>query len=226
LNSPSPLLLATSNAHKVGEIRAIFDACSLRDREDAGSAAGVELISLADAGVDVPEPVEDGDTFEANAVIKACYYAAAAKMMCLADDSGLEVDALAGEPGVLSARYAGEEGPRDQVDRANNRLLLERLGDTPVERRTARFVCAMAWCVPGEPLPRAVVRGTVEGRMLTRDEAGPEAFGRGEHGFGYDPLFFIPELGRTTAELSPAEKNAISHRGKAARLMWREFTHR
>jgi len=206
------IVLASSNPHKLSEIRATFDTCG---------DLNIALLSLAEGGINAPEPVEDGQTFEANAILKARYYAAAAGMLCLADDSGLEVDALGGEPGVRSARYAGIEGPRDVVDPANNRLLLERLGETPAERRTARFVCAMALCEADRTL--AVVRGTVEGRILLREEAGPEGKGRGQNGFGYDPLFLLPQRGQTTAELSPAEKNAVSHRGQAARLMWEQI---
>ncbi len=215
------ILLASSNPHKLEEIRATFEACRAAQGEDA---PWIEMVSLDDAGVTVPEPNEDGSTFEANAIVKAYYYAAAAGMMCLADDSGLEVDALDGEPGVLSARYAGQTGPRQVVDPANNQLLLSRLDETPAERRTARFVCAMALCGPRDAAndieTLAVVRGTIEGRILTREEAGPDARGRGDNGFGYDPLFYVPSLGKTTAELSPDEKNAISHRGNATRLMW------
>jgi XTP/dITP diphosphohydrolase len=137
-------------------------------------------------------------------------------LWCLADDSGLEVEALGGEPGVRSARYAGVSGARKVVDPANNKLLLERLRDVPAEKRGARFVCAMALVEPGGAT-RAQVRGTVEGRIL--GPGGVDHRGRGEGGFGYDPLFLIPELGLTTAELSAAQKNAISHRGRAARLM-------
>ncbi len=203
------ILLATSNPHKLDEIRAVL------------GSAGYDLLSLIEAEVDVHEPVEDGETFEANAVLKAAYYAGAGKMLCLADDSGLVVDALDGDPGVRSARFAAVEGPRDVVDPANNALLMERLGDTPDERRTARFVCTMALCAPDRAAPVALVRGTVEGRIITR-EHGP----RGESGFGYDPLFLLPDRGVTVAQLSPEEKNAISHRGNAARLMLNKLRQR
>lgn len=196
------ILLATSNEHKLVEIRAILDDL------------GCELVSLADIGLDVPEPVEDGVTFEANAVIKARYYAHASNMLCMADDSGLVVDALGGEPGVYSARYAGMEGSREVVDQANNAQLMQRLGDTPAEDRTARFVCTIAMYKPGFEAPRHLVRGTMEGRIVTMQEGS-----RGDNGFGYDPLFMLPESGLTTAELLPAAKNAISHRGCAARLL-------
>jgi len=209
------ILLASSNPHKLREIRAVF-----------GQTVAFELIGLEQLQRQIPQPVEDRQTFEGNAALKAQYYADAAGMHCLADDSGLEVDALGGEPGVRSARYAGAIGAREAVDRAKNQLLLERLGDLPAEQRTARFVCVMALCEPGKTPPVAVVRGTVEGRILTAAECGCGSTsgglpggGRGENGFGYDPIFLIPDLGKTAAELTPDQKNAISHRGSAARKM-------
>ncbi|MCC7146750.1 MAG: non-canonical purine NTP pyrophosphatase [Phycisphaeraceae bacterium] len=203
------ILLATSNPHKLAEIAAVL-----------GDGAG--LLSLGDMGRAIAEPVEDQPTFAGNALLKARYYARAFGLLCLADDSGLEVDALGGEPGVLSARYSGRTGPRGVVDPANNRLLLEKLADVPIARRGARFVCAMTLCSPEQSEPLAEVRGVIEGRILTAPEAAdpsqPER-GRGDNGFGYDPIFFVPALGKTTAELAPADKNAISHRGQATRLM-------
>ena len=186
------------------------------------AGADIQLLSLRDAGVDVPEPVEDQPTFEGNALLKARYYAGHAGMPCVADDSGLEVDALGGAPGVISARYSGATGGRDVVDPANNKKLLTELGDTPAGERAARFVCAMAlvWPVGGrEPLQ---VRGTFEGRIITNDQAeDPDhAYaGRGANGFGYDPLFWLERQGCTSAELSPEAKNAISHRGDATRKL-------
>jgi XTP/dITP diphosphohydrolase len=259
------LLLATTNPHKLEEIRAVFELLA----SQAPLVARIELIGLDALGLHISEPVEDQPTFEGNAALKARYYARATGRWCLADDSGLEVDALGGEPGVLSARFAGVTGPRAVADPANNSLLLERLKGVPAERRTARFVCAMALAAPdafdnqsravparsGGPPPvssrtrrsrgedaafgpgrpgsesftsapttpddrhlLALVRGTVDGRIL-----GPAEPARGGNGFGYDPLFLIPDLGRTTAELDPAHKNAISHRGRAARAMWAEL---
>lgn len=202
------LLVATSNPHKLEEIRTI-----IRDR-------WIELLSLSDLPGPIDEPVEDGDTFEANAILKARCYAKATGLLCLADDSGLEVDALDGEPGVRSARYSETDGPRAQRDRANCVLLLKNLGDTPVEKRTARFVCAMA-LVDGRTAneePLAIVRGTLEGRIITPDEAEDPACperGRGNNGFGYDPIVYVPERNKTVAELASDEKNAISHRGNA-----------
>ncbi|MFN3167475.1 MAG: RdgB/HAM1 family non-canonical purine NTP pyrophosphatase [Phycisphaeraceae bacterium] len=207
------LLIATSNPHKIDEIRAVA--------RDAGAA--FELLSLKDVGVDAPEPEEDRDTFAGNALLKAAYYARHARLPCVADDSGLEVDALGGAPGVVSARYAGAAGGRDVIDPANNKKLLAELADTPAEQRTARFVCAMALVWPdGEREPLAV-RGTFEGRIITPDQADDPAkphLGRGRNGFGYDPLFWLDARGCTSAELSSAEKNAISHRGDATRKLW------
>jgi XTP/dITP diphosphohydrolase len=209
------ILIATSNPHKLDEIRAV-----------AGDV-GIAFVSLAEEGIDVPEPVEDQPTFEGNALLKATYYAQASGLPCWADDSGLEVDALGGEPGVLSARYAGASGGRDVVDPANNEKLMRALGDTPAEARTARFVCAMAMDWPGgtddasehDPI---LVRGTFEGRIITPDQAeDPEhpARGRGRSGFGYDPLFYLPDRKLTSAELTPQQKNSLSHRGDATRKM-------
>ncbi len=178
------------------------------------SDPAVDIVTLDALDVEIDEPVEDQPTFEGNAVLKARHYAQASGMTCLADDSGLEVDALGGEPGVRSARYAGVAGGRDVADPANNALLLERLGEMPTEQRTARFVCVMALAEPsGEVL--ATERGTIEGRII-----GPNEASRGKNGFGYDPLFVVPELGKTSAELSAEHKNRISHRGAASRLMY------
>ncbi|MEX0776617.1 MAG: non-canonical purine NTP pyrophosphatase [Phycisphaeraceae bacterium] len=209
------LLIATGNPHKVQEIRAVLAHGADRD------GLPIEWLDLSHLERHVTEPVEDAATFEGNAVKKARHYAQATGMLCLADDSGLAVDALGGAPGVRSARYAGVDGPRSVVDPANNRLLLERLASVPIERRTARFVCAMALAGPGLAQP-IIVCGTVEGRILLPQEAADPSQphrGRGGNGFGYDPLFLIPELGKTTAELEPQHKNALSHRGKATRLM-------
>lgn len=208
------LLIATSNPHKIEEILAVA----------RGAGAGLELVSLKDAGVDVPEPVEDKDTFAGNALLKAEYYARAAGLPCVADDSGLEVDALDGAPGVISARYSGVAGEREVVDPANNRRLLDELGDTPARQRTARFVCAMAVAWPDGEREPVAVRGTFEGRIITPDQADDPArphLGRGVNGFGYDPLFWLEARGCTSAELSPADKNAISHRGDATRRLLR-----
>jgi XTP/dITP diphosphohydrolase len=194
--APRRLVVATGNAHKLEEIRAIL---SERHHLD------VELVSMRDLGV--PEPVEDGTTFEANALIKARACVEATGLAALADDSGLEVDALDGAPGVNSARYAGE--PSD--DAANNAKLIAALADLPAERRTARFVCAAALVTP-EGLEQ-VRLGTMTGHLVATPQ--------GEHGFGYDPYFVSDAAGdqRTNAQLTPAEKQAISHRGAAFRAL-------
>ncbi len=204
------ILLATSNPHKLDEIRAVID----------WGDADIEWVLLGDlenvqGGEAIEEPVEDQDTFEGNALLKARYYGQASGLACVADDSGLEVDALKGEPGVRSARYSGVSGVsgggRDVVDSANNAKLLAELEQVPEEKRTARFVCAMAF-VDRDADVEMVVRGEVTGRILRE--------ARGANGFGYDPLFYVPEHGCTTAQMSAAQKNAISHRGCAARLLW------
>ncbi len=194
------ILLASRNPGKVREIGA----------ELAGLP--VEVTSLADYP-HVDEPAETGATFAANACAKAMYYARATGRWCLADDSGLEVDALGGAPGVLSARYAADRCPPDAdrpgIDRANNARLLEELKPVQPERRTARFVCHLA-LADGE---RILIEtfDSVEGLIVDAP--------RGENGFGYDPLFLIPSLGLTAAELSSRQKNELSHRGKATRHM-------
>ncbi len=186
------ILIATHNKGKLREIR----------RLTAGR--DWDLISL-DALPEVPEAIEDGATFAENARKKALHYAQHTGLPTLADDSGLEVDALGGAPGVHSARFAGPQ--RD--DAANNRKLLERLAGVPAARRTARFRCAMALAVADRVL--AETTGCVEGVILEAP--------RGTGGFGYDPLFLVPGLGKTMAELEPDEKNRLSHRGQALRRM-------
>jgi XTP/dITP diphosphohydrolase len=197
------LLFATSNPHKLKEVRPIF------------SAAGIEVVGLDALERIVDEPVEDGETFEDNARIKAVAYARATGLRCLAEDSGLSVDALDGAPGVWSARYAGEEGTRSERDRRNNEKLLTALSGVPANERSARFVCAM--CV-ADPDGRIVAESSGTYAGVIAESA------RGEGGFGYDPLLFLPDVGRTSAELSPEEKNARSHRGAAARAMARHLT--
>jgi len=220
------LLIATSNLHKFQEISHVL-----------GGTGALTLASLADLRVDIPEPVEDAATFEGNARIKAEAYAAEAGMPTLADDSGLMVDALAGKPGVHSARYASADFeerwsamPRRDRDLANNAKLLAELEGVPIEQRTARFVCAMVLVFPDGGREAIVAEGTYPGRILTIDEAQdpqePE-LGRGVNGFGYDPLLVLDDRfpehsGKTSAELTPTEKNAISHRGVATRRV-REY---
>lgn len=179
------LMLATGNAHKVTELKAM-----LGDRFD--------VMSMKDAGID-SEPEENGATFEENALIKARALMEIAHCACLADDSGLEVDALDGRPGVYSARFAGVHGD----DKANNRKLLELMAD--VEDRGCGFASAVALCRPGHE--ELVVRGVCRGTLLYEE--------RGSGGFGYDPLFLSDELGKTFAEANAEEKNAVSHRARA-----------
>ena len=186
------MIFATGNENKMKEIREILGALPL------------EILSMKEAGVSA-DIVEDGKTFEENAPIKARAICKLAGEMVLADDSGLEIDYLNKEPGIYSARYMGE----DTSYHIKNKSLIDRLEGVPDEKRTARFVCAIAAVFPdGKEL---VVRGTVEG-IIGYEE-------KGENGFGYDPIFYLPERGCTTAELPPEEKNSISHRGNALRLM-------
>ena len=188
--------MATRNRNKVRELQHLL------------ADLGVEVLSLVDRP-EVPDVVEDGDTFAANAVKKAHAVAAATGLPALADDSGLEVDALHGLPGVQSARYAGV----GHDDAANNRKLLAALTGVPPARRTARFRCAIALADPTGALGAAVeVReGACEGVILDAP--------RGANGFGYDPLFLYPELGRTFAELTLEEKSRLSHRARATGAM-------
>ncbi len=165
---------------------------------------GVRVATLSDYP-GLPEPVEDADTFEGNAKLKALHYARLTGCWTLADDSGLVVDALGGEPGVHSARYAGPASD----DAANNTKMIEKLVDVPVEKRTARFHCAIALANANQVIATAL--GAVDG-IIVEDA-------RGTNGFGYDPHFFVPEFGLTTAEMEPRQKNRISHRGQALRAI-------
>ena len=190
------LLVATRNRGKVAELAEML------------GGAGVRVQSLDDVSTDL-DPEEIGRTFRANACLKASAYARETGRRTLADDSGLSVDALAGRPGVYSARFAAMNNA-GRGDADNNAHLLRLLDKVPDARRTARFECVLA---VADPAGRIVytAEGTVEGRILRE--------ARGENGFGYDPLFFMDDAGKTTAEMSPAEKHAISHRGRAlARL--------
>lgn len=187
------IIFATGNENKMKEIRMIL------------SDLGMPILSMREAGIDV-DVVEDGATFEENALIKATEIAKCVEnCIVLADDSGLEIDYLNKEPGIYSARYAGENTSYD----IKNHLLLSRLEGVPDEKRTARFVCAVAAAFPDGTTE--VVRGTIEGRI------GYEI--AGENGFGYDPIFYVPEYGCTTAEMNPEQKNELSHRGNALRAM-------
>lgn len=190
------IVFATGNAGKMNEIRMIL------------ADLGAEVLSMKDAGISI-DIEENGSTYEENALIKARAVATATGDIVLADDSGLEIDSLGGEPGVYSARYLGE----DTSYSVKNANLIERLQGVPDEKRTARFVCAIAAVLPdGREL---TTRAAIEGRI------GYEEKGTG--GFGYDPIFYVPELNKTTAELTGEEKNLVSHRGKALQLMKEEL---
>ncbi|MBL9141841.1 MAG: RdgB/HAM1 family non-canonical purine NTP pyrophosphatase [Phycisphaerae bacterium] len=193
------IVIATGNPHKVSEIRAVL------------APMGFTVVSLAELETPMPqEPAEPSATFEENARIKARYYAAAVGETVLADDSGLEVDALQGAPGVHSAHWAGHEGSRAERDARNNAKLVAALRGVPVGQRRARFVCTM--CVASAAGTVLVeTRGEFEGVVI--DEP------RGSHGFGYDPHLMLPEFGVTSAELAPARKNELSHRGRAVRQL-------
>jgi XTP/dITP diphosphohydrolase len=200
------IVVATHSAHKLRELRELLDP------------ARAELVSLDDLGID-DDVAETGATFEANALLKARAYARLTGLPTLADDSGLEVDALGGGPGVRTRRYAGE----DATDPENNAKLLKALSGLPPDRRGARYVCVLALVTPGaasgrEREPIVFARGTCRGRIATAP--------RGSGGFGYDPIFEPAKErpgGRTLGEYTPAEKHAISHRARAARRMARRI---
>lgn len=196
------IIFATGNAGKMKEIREI-----LADLK-------TEILSMKEAGI-VLEIEENGSSFEENAIIKAKAVAAhpnAQGAVVLADDSGLEIDYLNGEPGIYSARYMGE----DTSYRIKNQNLIDRLSGVPDERRTARFVCAIAAVFPDGEIKTAL--GTIEGKIGYEE--------RGTNGFGYDPIFYLPDMSRSTAQLTPEEKNGISHRGNALRQMKQELSKR
>ena len=182
------LLLGTSSEKKIAELKEIF------------AGLPVTLVTPSELGLTL-DPEETGSTFEENARLKARAFAGASGLPALADDSGLEVDALGGEPGVYSKRYAGP----DATDEDRIAFLLAKLEGAPQARRTARFRCVMALTTPDEEI--GAVDGTCEGRIALAP--------RGSNGFGYDPIFLLPERGKTMAELSSPEKHAISHRGRA-----------
>ena len=193
------IIFATGNKNKMIEIRMIL------------ADLGCKILSQKEAGIQA-DVVEDGQTFEENALIKATTIADIARKMpeyknavVLADDSGLEIDALNKEPGIYSARYMGEDTSYD----IKNQALIDRLEGGPDEKRTARFVCAIAAALPDGSTE--VVRGTMEGRI------GYEI--TGENGFGYDPIFYLPQFGCSSAELEPEKKNELSHRGEGLRKM-------
>jgi len=185
------LLLATTNRHKMDEYRAIF------------ADLPFDLLSLHDIQLDM-DVEETGTTFRENAELKALTYARASGMLSLADDSGLEIDALNGAPGVYSARFAGPDASYQE----RFAIIFKQLQGLPMVQRTARFRCVISLAEPSGYLRS--VDGVIEGVIAEAP--------CGENGFGYDPIFLVPELGKTTAELTPEQKNGISHRGRAARL--------
>lgn len=190
------LVFATGNEGKMREIRMIL------------GDLGIPVLSMKEAGV-TAEIEENGKSFEENAGIKAKAVMELTGDIVLADDSGLEIDYLDGAPGIYSARFMGEDTSYD----VKNKALLEKLDGVPDEKRTARFVCAIACALP-------------DGRILTTKAAMEGRIGyeiKGENGFGYDPIFYLPECGCTSAEISPEKKNELSHRGKALRLMREEL---
>ncbi len=185
------LLVATTNPGKFAEVRAIL------------GKRPISILSLRDCE-NPPSVIEDGVSFEENALKKARTLARYSGLVTLADDSGIEVDALGGAPGVYSSSYGGEEGN----DKKNNEKLLRNLESVPAERRTARFVCVLALCVPAEGgLKEWLVRDSCEGRIAFAPAGG--------NGFGYDPLFFYPPLGKTFGEIDRETKASVSHRGRA-----------
>lgn len=197
MNQRRKIIVATGNEGKMDEIRQIL------------GGENIDFASLKDENLLDVEIVEDGSTFEENAMIKARKISEITGQMVLADDSGLEVDYLDRAPGIYSARYMGEDTSYD----IKNNHIIKLLEGVPEEKRTARFVCAMACAFPdGRSL---TTRGVIEGRI------GHEQ--RGDNGFGYDPIFYVPEFGCTTAELTPEEKNKVSHRGRALTAMYQEL---
>ena len=187
------VVLASNNPGKLRELDAVL------------RPMGWDLVAQSSLGV--PETEETGTTFEANALLKARHAAACTGLAALADDSGIEVDALDGRPGVYSARYAGPQCN----DEANNRLLLQELEGVPEDRRGARYQCVIALVRDAEDLDPLIARGAWEGRILDAPQ--------GHNGFGYDPLFYVPTHGCASAELAPDVKNSISHRGAALRTL-------
>lgn len=184
------MIFAAKNKGKIKEIKQILP--------------DFDILSMEDAGISI-DIIEDGKTFIENAIKKASEIAKISGKIALADDSGLEIDFLNGTPGIHSARYLGENTP--YVEKNNH--ILHEMENVPEQQRTARFVCAIAAVFPNGKIITA--QDTIEGRIAFES--------KGTNGFGYDPIFFVPELGKTTAELSPEQKNAISHRGKALQKM-------
>lgn len=197
------VVLATNNANKLVELQRILAAAAVE--EDRADAAGqIQIVGLSDVAA-YPEPAETETTFEGNALIKARACTHASGLPALADDSGLSVEILNGMPGVRSARWAGPQASDDE----NNELLLRQLSDVPAERRSARFVCAVALVLPDGT--EHVRRGEMPGAVITEL--------RGQNGFGYDPMFVALGQDRTNGELPPKEKDLISHRAQALRAI-------
>lgn len=192
------IVLASNNHNKIKEFQEILNS------------KDIELISQST--LNIPEAEETGLTFVENALIKARNASYLSKLPAIADDSGIEVDALSGRPGIYSARYAGTNCD----DQKNNQLLLDELSGIPLEQRTARYHCTIVYLQNYDhPVPR-IYNSSWEGLIGLKEE--------GKNGFGYDPLFYLPELKCTSAELSEAEKNSISHRGKALKLFKDDFS--
>jgi XTP/dITP diphosphohydrolase len=196
------ILVASTNPGKLKELREMLDG-------------DIEWVSLADF-TNVPEIEEDGQTFAENARKKAIGYAKATGLWTLADDSGLVIDALGGQPGVKSARFSGDKDKnRGLLDHKNMAKVLKLLQDVPKEKRTARFMCCLCLATPEKVLIET--EGKLEG-VITNEQAG-------ENGFGYDPIFFVPKLNKTVAQMTSEEKNAISHRGNAIRSLKHSLEH-
>lgn len=197
VHTPDKIFVATGNPGKIAELSGMLDI-------------GVELVGLVDF-CDIKKVKEDGVTFAENARKKALGYAKQTGIWTIADDSGLVVDALDGEPGVRSARYSGEysDDNRDLLDRKNMAKVLKLLEGVPWEKRTARFICSLCLASAEEVLVET--EGRLEGVIAEKQT--------GENGFGYDPIFFVPELNKTTAQLSREQKNEISHRGRAIKKL-------
>lgn len=196
----SNIVLASNNQGKLREFSQMF------------STLNICIVPQGELGVS--DAIENGLSFVENAIIKARHACAATGLPAIADDSGLEIDALNGEPGIYSARYAGEHGD----DTANNQCVLEKLSGIPEAKRTARFQCVLAFMRHEHDPTPLVCQGSWEGVMLDAP--------RGENGFGYDPIFWVPEKQCSSAQLSKDEKNTLSHRGQALQKLMREFSRR
>ncbi|MDG2090094.1 MAG: RdgB/HAM1 family non-canonical purine NTP pyrophosphatase [Gammaproteobacteria bacterium] len=196
------IVLASNNQGKLKELQETLGA--------------LKLNLISQSGFDFPEAIEDGLSFVENAIIKARHAAHHTGLPAIADDSGLEVDALNGEPGIYSARYAGTKLSRQENDAANNRLVLEKLKAIPEKNRTARFHCVIAYLrTEDDPMP-LICQGSWEGKILFNEQ--------GENGFGYDSIFYVPSHDCASAELSPEIKNTLSHRFQAIQDLLRRWS--